>query len=80
MLVLAIAAAIALGTALVLAVLFVLVVVGIHQAHPTDLSKPGSTFLAAIVGEILGLYVRRGKPPEPAPLADLSAERDQVTR
>jgi hypothetical protein len=73
-------AAIALGTALVFTVLFFLVVVGIHQAHPTDLGLPGSTFLAAMTGRVLGLYVRRGEPPEPALLADPSAERDPVTR
>jgi len=75
MLVLAIPAVIALVTAALLAVLFIGVVVGIRQAHPTDLALAGSTLLAAIAARVLGLYVRRR---EPVLLADPSDDLERA--
>jgi hypothetical protein len=75
MLVLAILAIIVLATAALLVVLFIAIVIGIRQAHPTDLALAGPTFLAAIAARVLGLYVRRR---EPESLADPSTDRDRA--
>ncbi len=58
MFVLAVAAVIA----LVFGVFLIAVVVGICQAHPTDLAVQRPTFPEALTRRVLGLYVRRDKP------------------
>jgi len=54
-------------SALAFAVLchFIAVVVGVRQAHPTDLALPPRTYLEALTRRILGLSVRRdGHEPQ----------------
>jgi hypothetical protein len=59
-------------TAVVLAILFIAVVVGIRQEHPTDLSLQRPTCLASLAGRVVGLHVRRGVLVQQAdPAADL---------
>ena len=79
MLVLAIPAVIVLVTALILAFLFLGVVVGIRQVHPTDLALQPPTCLATFAARVLGLYVRRGVPVSLVnPTADINPDLTDV--
>ena len=63
--------------ALVLTALFVMVVVGTRQEHPTDLGlRP--TCLAGLARRVLGLHVRRGELAQRTDsAADSGTEKDQ---
>ena len=53
-------------TALLLAIfaffIFVAVVIGLHQAHPTDLALQRPGHHAALARRVVGLHVRRSRP------------------
>ena len=73
MFVLAMAAVIA----LVFGVLLIAVVIGICQAHPTDLALQRPKYLEALTRRVLGLSVRRNKPQ---PLADSAVDCERAAR
>lgn len=60
--------------ALVLTALYIAVILGMRQAHPTDLSLQRPTLLAALACRVLGLYVRREHQEA------VGAERERVAR
>jgi hypothetical protein len=66
------AVAIVSGIAIAVIVLFVFiaVVVGARQAHPTDLALQRPTRTAAVARHVLGLSVRRDEPQQGALDAD----------
>jgi len=49
-----------------IAVFFIAIVIGLHQAHPTDLTVQRATSLAALAARVVGLHVRRGEPVQSA--------------
>jgi hypothetical protein len=69
-------AAVAVVITFVLAIVFLIaIVIGIRQAHPTDLALRPRTHLEARTRRVVGLYVRKGAVEPPAGTA---AERDRV--
>ena len=58
-------------SALALAVFFVFIaiVIGLRQAHPTDLALQRPTRFAALASRVVGLHVRRAEPEQRAGLA-----------
>jgi hypothetical protein len=50
------------------AVFFIVVIVGARQEHPADLAEQRPTPLATVAGRVHGLHVRRDAPgQQPAP-------------
>ena len=57
---------IAVVIAVIVGFLFLVVVVGVHRAHPTDLAQQQPARTATVARCVVGLYVRRGAPqPQP---------------
>ena len=50
----------------VIAVFFIAIVIGLHQAHPTDLTVQRPTCFAALATRVVGLHVRTGEPVQSA--------------
>ena len=71
--------AVILLSALPLAIFFVFmaVVIGLRQAHPTDLALQRPTRLAALASRVVGLHVRRAEPEQ---WAELAADYHQALR
>jgi hypothetical protein len=62
MFVLAIVVSGALALAVFILVMFIMIVIGLYQAHPTDLALQQPTFSAVLASRVVGLHVRRSEP------------------
>lgn len=65
------------AVALVLAVLFIAVVVGTRQEHPTDLALQPPSSPAALARRVLALHVRRDESKQHS---NSAADRDWAAR
>jgi hypothetical protein len=61
MFVLAIPVLSALVLAIFVLLVFIAIVIGLHQAHPRDLALQRPTCLAALARRVVGLHVRRDR-------------------